>query len=431
MMEQAQALRDAQAEALGFALNVAADLPLTNAQEDDAEETDMEHDVPERSKTAVRRLKNPALQEARDEAVTLAMKAGDFLSAAIHPPEDKDCGLVAIAEKDNYSETEDNNIKKQSETGMLDLADTDASRATREEQEGTVLSSESEHKQDSHQSTGHRREKGTPNKLTPGAVRIPGANATSDEDDQSTLWISTELDPELVQAELAPDLDEVIARGVQISLRKAVQATVVTEKVEIEVRLCGLSRNFCYLLLSAGILVVAVGVVVGGVLGANNSSPIISGTTVSPVILSENMNTTNTLAPTVYTAAAPTASPASPAIFSEKMKKMLDLIGPTVTSNTEFLQDPKTPQYAALEWLADIDEWNTDIDIDSLPLQVWVERYVLAVLYLSTKGNSWSTAFNFLQNTSVCEWSNMKWEEGVICDGLYVKALCLSKLLRI
>jgi hypothetical protein len=412
MMEKAQALRDAQAEALGFVLSAVADVPLTHAQEDDVEETGMEHDVPERSKTVVRRLNNQALQEARDEAVTLAMNAGEFLSAAIHP---------AITEKDNYWETEDNNIKKQSEKGMLDLAETDDSRAAKEEQEGIVISSQS-----------------NPNELTPGAVRIPGANATSDEDDESTAWTSTALDPGLVQAELAPDLDEVIARGVQVSLRNAVQATVVTEEVEIEKRLCGLSRNFCYLLLSAGILVVAVGVVVGGVLGANNSSPIISGTlaptvytaeapTASPEISSENMNTTNTLAPTVYTAVAPTASLA---ISSEKMKNLMDLIGPTVTSNTELFQDPKTPQYAALEWLADIDEWNTGIDIDSLPLQVWVERYVLALLYLSTNGNSWSTEFDFLHSSSVCEWSNRDLE-GVICDGLYVTELNFCKLVTI
>jgi hypothetical protein len=87
-------------------------------------------------------------------------------------------------------------------------------------------------------------------------------------------------------------------------------------------------RNVCYLLLSAGILVVAVGVVVGVVAGTNKSSSILPGT----------------LTPT-----------ASPAILSEKMNNLLDLIGPTVTSNIELLHDPKTPQYAALQWLADID----------------------------------------------------------------------------
>jgi hypothetical protein len=113
------------------------------------------------------------------------------------------------------------------------------------------------------------------------------------------------------------------------------------------------------------------------------------------------------------------------------MTNMLDLIGPTVTSNIELFQDPKTPQYTALQWLADLDEWKMDIDIDSPRIQVWVERYVLVLLYHSTNGNSWSTEFNFLQNTSVCEWSNMELEEGVICDDIYVTELNFSKLLTI
>jgi hypothetical protein len=116
---------------------------------------------------------------------------------------------------------------------------------------------------------------------------------------------------------------------------------------------------------------------------------------------------------------------------SERFQMLLDLIGPTVTSSPELWEDPKTPQYAALEWLADLDEWNTDIDIYSPPLQVWVERYVLALLYHSTNGNSWSTEINFMQNTSVCEWSNLDLDEGVICDDPYVTELNLRKLLTI
>jgi hypothetical protein len=62
------------------------------------------------------------------------------------------------------------------------------------------------------------------------------------------------------------------------------------EEVEKEARLCGLSRNFCYPLLSA--VAVAVGVVVGVAVTINQKSPIV----------------TATLAPTVYTSEAPTAS---------------------------------------------------------------------------------------------------------------------------
>jgi hypothetical protein len=52
--------------------------------------------------------------------------------------------------------------------------------------------------------------------MIPGAVRIPGANGTLDDDDEeSTLWTSTAFVPELVEAELALDLDEEIALGIQ------------------------------------------------------------------------------------------------------------------------------------------------------------------------------------------------------------------------
>jgi hypothetical protein len=173
------------------------------------------------------------------------------------------------------------------------------------------------------------------------------------------------------------------------------EAVAEPEEVEKEARLCGLSRNFCYLLFSA--VVVAVGVAVGGAVRMNKTIP-------------------DTLAPTVYT--------------TERFQMLLDLIGPTVTSNIKLFQDQQTPQYAALEWLADIDEWNTDIDFDSLSPQVLVERYVLALLYLSTNDNFWSREFNFLQNTSVCEWSSMELE-GVICDDPYVTELNLRKLLTI
>jgi hypothetical protein len=77
MMEQAQALSDAQVEALEFVLSMAANVFLTRAQEDDVEETDMEHDFPE--------LNSPALlQEAHDKVVTLAMKSDALKNMKTH-----------------------------------------------------------------------------------------------------------------------------------------------------------------------------------------------------------------------------------------------------------------------------------------------------------------------------------------------------------
>jgi hypothetical protein len=70
--------------------------------------------------------------------------------------------------------------------------------------------------------------------MMPGAVRIPGANATSDDEDDQITFFETStaappelVEPELVEAELALDLDEEIALGVQSTLQQAIQATAV------------------------------------------------------------------------------------------------------------------------------------------------------------------------------------------------------------
>jgi hypothetical protein len=266
----------------------------------------------------------------------------------------------------------------------------------------------------------------------------PERRALSDVDDQLVVvrherpMVLTDLtsnveevDKDLpIIAELAPDEAEVEARvadrlKVEMEerleqqwserLQKAAETIVVAEvvaeevEVEIEARLCGLSRNFCYLLLSAGILVVAVGAVVGVVVGTNTSSSSIpSGTPF----------------PTVYTTEAPTASPA---IFSEKMKNLLDMIGSTVTSDINVFHNQSSLQYAALNWTS-IFDLNDD---ECIKKRSFLERYVLVFFYLTTNGDSWKKRHNFLQNTSVCEWSDDD-SEGVSCDGCYVTKLNLG-----
>jgi hypothetical protein len=116
---------------------------------------------------------------------------------------------------------------------------------------------------------------------------------------------------------------------------------------------------------------------------------------------------------------APTASPTI-----SKFTQLLDIIG-AVTSDIELLQDPTTFQYEALDWLANADTW--EVDIDSVPSQVFVERYVVALLYLSTNELSWINGYKFLSPTSVCEW-NISGETGVACnEDEVVVALRLGK----
>jgi hypothetical protein len=234
-----------------------------------------------------------------------------------------------------------------------------------------------------------------------------------------------------IAAELAPDDDDVakrVADRVQTELGKRLEREVaermqierdlqvVAEAVEVsndnhkehedDDEICGVPSKCCYLILVIVFLVVAAGVAVGVFFATRE------GETPSPTMAPTDP-------PTVFPTDAPTNTPTR--YTSERFKLLLDLIGPTVTSNIKLLQDPETLQYAALQWMADVDTWV--VDINSLPLQLWVERYVLALFYLSTNGKSWREQYDFLQETSVCGWSDLELNEGVICDGLYVTEL--------
>ncbi len=79
------------------------------------------------------------------------------------------------------------------------------------------------------------------------------------------------------------------------------------------------------------------------------------------------------------------------------------------------MQDRTTFQYNALDWLANEDAWA--VDINSVPPEVFVERYVLALLFFSTNGPAWRQGLNFLEPTSVCEWS------GQISNGIVINAV--------
>jgi hypothetical protein len=81
-------------------------------------------------------------------------------------------------------------------------------------------------------------------------------------------------------------------------------------------------------------------------------------------------------------------------------------------SGAEALQDDSSPQFRALRWLTNED--TAVLDLDSTPTMILVERYVLAVLYFATSGESWLTELHFLSASSVCEWNTG--ERGVVCN---------------
>jgi hypothetical protein len=71
-----------------------------------------------------------------------------------------------------------------------------------------------------------------------------------------------------------------------------------------------------------------------------------------------------------------------------------------LSTDPSVLQDPATPQYDALVWMADEDEAAIDLE-DTNRLEV---RYALAALYFATNGDNWFRNLGFLSPTHECDW---------------------------
>ena len=86
----------------------------------------------------------------------------------------------------------------------------------------------------------------------------------------------------------------------------------------------------------------------------------------------------------------------------------------------------------AYHWLVDEDTVILDMESGS-SLPALIERYVLAVLYLSTDGPNWSSQVDFLTNKSLFNWTvqgdnlNVANIKGVVCNSQgHVTHLTLS-----
>jgi hypothetical protein len=83
-------------------------------------------------------------------------------------------------------------------------------------------------------------------------------------------------------------------------------------------------------------------------------------------------------------------------------------------SQEAVLRDESTPQHAALNWLANEDLGM--LDLDTTPGDILIERFVMALLYVSTGGWDWSFPMRFLRDTGVCDWYDYEHERGIICN---------------
>ena len=74
------------------------------------------------------------------------------------------------------------------------------------------------------------------------------------------------------------------------------------------------------------------------------------------------------------------------------------------------LNDQTSPEYDAIAWLAHDDA----ADVSFEPADRIQQRFALAVMYLSTRGENWSHKMSFLDGKHECEWGDSGL--GVVCD---------------
>ena len=86
---------------------------------------------------------------------------------------------------------------------------------------------------------------------------------------------------------------------------------------------------------------------------------------------------------------------------SEKMAALKRVIQFYDITPLSTLTDPSTPQYAALDWLANKDSGASYSSADDVRI---LQRYVLATLYYSTGGPGWTKSYGFLSDEHECKW---------------------------
>lgn len=84
------------------------------------------------------------------------------------------------------------------------------------------------------------------------------------------------------------------------------------------------------------------------------------------------------------------------------------------TISGDLLDDPTTPQYEAYQWLITDDPAN--LDLSSISVKTLEQRYIAALLYFSTQGNTWENTYNFMTEIDVCEWKDAISGKGISCD---------------
>jgi len=116
------------------------------------------------------------------------------------------------------------------------------------------------------------------------------------------------------------------------------------------------------------------------------------------------------------TTAKPTAKPVSPPIYetdttpqdstdSSKLKNIFATV-----SDISLLEAKHTDQFKAFMWMTSIDP--SPLEVDTTPHSIILQKYIMALMYISTNGREWKNQYSYLTEASVCDWEGLACNDG-------------------
>ena len=251
----------------------------------------------------------------------------------------------------------------------------------------------------------------------PGAVNIQGRNATSvdegtiqvgdptiSQEDQAIHVLEAATNLPLVEAHTASELDPIIERIMQQNENLQAQQM---EQIQTYSR----ANKQLKIVVAILVMLVVVAIVVGLLIvmrkdDSTNTTTQLPSTTpptkmsTKPTFSSAPSFPTSSRPPTDVPSNAPTETPS----ISGPSSQPADRYASMTTSVLQFYDESisfSDVQLETLSWLVYDDEANMAVDTDP---GILLDRFVMALLFLSTDGDNWNTKINWLSSTSVCSW---------------------------